>query len=160
MVAMKWKDVAELLGFAAIVASMAAVAYELRQTKDALIASTYQARAFDAIAESNFVSDSEYLLPILVATDNGSDIDGFANLNEMDRLRLVNFFRSRMIDWDNEYYQYQHGYLDEDFFETTTKAKIKQWAPRWRALGLREARSEFSKLVDELTGDTQAKRQE
>jgi len=160
MLTMKWKDIAELLGFAAIVVSMVAVAYELRQTKDALIASTYQDRAFDAIAESNFVSDSEYLLPILVATNNGSDIDRFASLNDVDRARLTSFLRSRMIDWDNEYYQYQHGYLDQDFFETTTKPAIKIWAPKWRALGLTEGRREFKEFVDESLRDTPAERQE
>jgi len=160
MAGMKWKDIAELVGFAALVASMVAVAYEMRQTKDALIAATYQARAFDAIAESNFVSESEYLLPILVATNNGSDIDGFARLNDVDRFRLRSFFRSRMIDWDNEYYQYQHGYLDEDFFQTTTERAIIEWAPKWRALGLTESRHEFTVFVDALLNDTQVERQE
>ena len=155
-----WKDIAELIGIAAIVASMGAVAYELRQTQEALIASTYQARAFDAIAESITVSDSDYLLPILVATDHAENSDAVTALSAVDRGRLFHWLRARMIDWDNEYFQYQHGYLDNDFFETTTVRAIKDWAPRWRALGLRETRSGFTAFVDELLAESPATPQE
>lgn len=49
----KWKDFAELLALMAVIASLAAIAFELRQTQTALQAQAYQARAFDGI-EINF----------------------------------------------------------------------------------------------------------
>ena len=150
-----WRDNVEIIGIFAIVVSLAALVYELRQTQEALIAATYQERAFDAIAESVLVSDSEFLVPILVATDSGRNREALAHLDEIDRLRLRNFMRARMADWDNEYYQYQHGYLDEDFFLHTTKPAIKSWAPRWRALGVPEAREAFRLFVDEVLADSQ-----
>jgi uncharacterized metal-binding protein len=70
-----WKDIAELIGILAIVASLVSVAFQLQQTQLALIAATYQARAFDAIAEGLYVADSEHLLPILVQTDHGENFD-------------------------------------------------------------------------------------
>ena len=151
----KWRDNAELVGILAIVASLAAVVYELRQTQEALTATTYQARAFDAIDEGIVTADSEFLLPILTATESGANLDKVAALGDEDRGRLRNFLRARMADWDNEYYQYQHGYLDEDFFQTTTKPAIKSWAPRWRAVGIPEARASFAVFVDEVLGDNQ-----
>jgi len=69
-------------------------------------------------------------LPILVKTDHGRNFDAVTNLSEEDRVRLFHFLRTRMLDWDNEHYQYQSGFLDADFFEVTTKAHIRIWAPR------------------------------
>jgi len=143
-----WKDIAELNGILAIVVSLVSVAFQLRQTQLALVAATYQARAFDAIAEGQYIADSKYLLPILVKTDHSENFDEVANLSEEDRVRLFHFLRTRMLDWDNEHYQYQSGFLDADFFEVTTKAQIRIWAPRWRAIGLTEGRQDFKDFVD------------
>lgn len=55
-----------------------------------------------------------------------------------------------MLDWDNEHYQYQSGFLDADFFEVTTKPLVRIWAPRWRAIGLTEGRQDFRDFVDSV----------
>ena len=145
-----WKETAELIGIAAIVASLIALVVELRQTQSALLAQTYQTRAIDAVGELIDIADSEYLAPILAATDNAADYEAVAALDAVDRLRLFNFLRARMVDWDNEYYQYQNGYLDTDFFQETTEKNIKVWAHRWRNIGLTEGREEFRLYVDTL----------
>ena len=149
----KLKDITELIGVAAIVISMAAITYELRQTKSALISSTYQERAIDAINELNFISDSEFLLPVLITTNYGADTEAVEKLNDIEHGRLLNYLRARMIDWDNEYYQYINGYLTEDFFQTTTKPLVKMFAPRWRAIGLSESTKEFSNFIDVLLAE-------
>lgn len=64
-----WKESAELIGILAIVASLIALAMELRQTQNASLAETYQERAIDAIRELLVVADSEYLAPTLAATN-------------------------------------------------------------------------------------------
>lgn len=145
-----WKETVELIGILAIVASLIALVLELQQTQSALLASTYQARAFDAIAEERAVADSEFLLPILVASAYGEDKEAVAKLGDADRARLLHYLRSRMIDWDNEHYQYENGFLDADFFEVTTSSSIKIWAPRWRAIGLTEGRHNFKVYVDRV----------
>lgn len=111
-----WKETAELVGIIAIVASLIALVMELRQTQSALSAQTYQARAIDAIGELLIVADSEYLAPILTKTKSGADYEAVANLDAGDHLRLYQYLRARMIDWDNEHYQYQHDFIDADFF--------------------------------------------
>ena len=132
---------------------MIALVTELRQTQSALLAETYQARAVDAIGELLNVADSEYLAPILAATNNGADYEAVADLDAVSRLRLVNYLRARMIDWDNEHYQYQNGFMDADFFETTTTRSVKAWAPRWRAIGSRGGRAEFREYVGRVLSD-------
>jgi len=150
-----WKETAELIGILAIVASLVALVIELRQTQSALSAETYQARAIDAIGELLDVADSEYLLPVLAATSNGADHEAVAGLDPEDRMRLFNYLRARMIDWDNEHYQYQNGFMDADFFAATTTRNVKEWAPRWRAIGLEEGREEFRKYVDRVLSESE-----
>ena len=149
-----WKEIAEVVGILAIVISLIALVTELRQTQSALLAETYQARAIDAIGELVDVADSEFIAPILAATNYGDDQDAVANLDSVSRLRLVHYLRARMIDWDNEHYQYQNGFLNEDFFEATTTASVKIWAPRWRAIGLTEGRKEFREYVDRVLSES------
>ena len=150
------KDIVELVGIFAVVATLLAVVVELRQTQSALLAATYQARAFDAISELMTQADSEFLIPVLAATDEGADFKAVENLSPDDRLRLKAFLRARMVDWDNEHYQYQNGYLDPDFFEETTSKSVRAWAPRWRAIGLTEAREGFREYVDQVLRDADA----
>ena len=148
-----WRETAELIGIIAIVASLIALVTELRQTQSALSAQTYQARAIDAIGELLYVADSDHLAPILTATNYGADYEAVASLNSGDHLRLQNYLRARMIDWDNEHYQYQNGFMDADFFEATTTRSVKKWAPVWRSIGLTEGREEFREYVDRVLSE-------
>ncbi len=149
MSATSWKDVAELIGIGAIVASLVFVGLELRQTQTALMASTYQARAFDAMNAQRGLADSEYIGPLLakIELDNEQSLE---RLSSEDLWRLRAHVVSRMIDFDNEYFQYQSGYLDEKYFEGQFKPGLKRWAKRWRQLGMTEFRPELRELVDEL----------
>jgi hypothetical protein len=144
-----WKDIAELIGIAAIVASLIFVGLELRQTQSALMASTYQERAFDAMNASRDLADSEFIGPILARVDI-DDEQSLDSLNSEELWRLRQYSVSRMIDLDNEYFQYQNGYLDEEFFEGQFKRSVLRNAKLWRAMGIFELRSDFSKLVDEV----------
>jgi hypothetical protein len=153
MTKISWKETAELVGLMAIVASLMALVVELRQTQSAMLAGTYQSRAIDAIGEALYIADSNYLVPILVATNNGGDYEAVANLNAGDRMRLFHYLRARMVNRDNEHYQYQKGYLSADFFEGTTTLLVKEMAPRWRSIGLTEKREEFREYVDRVLSE-------
>jgi hypothetical protein len=147
------KEIVELIGVLAIVISLGSLVYELRQTQSALLAQTYQARAIDAIGELLSIADGDHLIPILTATNEGADFEAVANLGANDRLRLVKYLQARMIDWDNEHYQYQNGFLNADFFEATTTRSVRKWAPRWRAVGLTEGRDGFRQYVDQILSE-------
>ena len=148
-----WKETAELIGIVAIVVSLIALLAELRQTQAALLAQTYQTRAMDAVSELLEIADSEYLAPILTTTKNAADFEAVADLGAEDRLRLANFLRARMVDWDNEHYQYQNGILDAGFYESGTVRDIKQFAPVWRSLGIEASRPLFEAEVDRVLAD-------
>jgi hypothetical protein len=150
-----WKEFAELVALIAVVGGLVAVVIELRQTQSALSAQAYQTRALDVIYtihESSAnpeqaVLRSQYL-------DGDLTVDA-ASPEELVQLR--NYFYMRRTDLDNEHYQYQNGFLDPDFYETTTKREIKAYAPHWRAFGIPEPRQQFSEEVDRILADPSVK---
>ena len=150
----QWRFYAEMVGFVAVVASLLALIVELRQTQTAVSAATYQARAHDSIALNNLLQDSEIILPLLVNTDLGNP-DTIAALSDLERARLRVFFTGRRVDADNEYYQYQKGFLDDEHLEFGLKPFVRRNAPNWRALGVIEGRPAFKAFVDSvLAGET------
>ena len=64
-----------------------------------------------------------------------------------------NMLIATMIDLDNEHYQYQNGFLDEDFYLGDTVRGIKEMAPLWRKFGLHESRKEFRAEVDRILSE-------
>ena len=147
-----WKDVAETVGIAAILVSLIIIVMELRQTQSALIASTYQSRALDGVRVEGAKADSEVLGPLLARVDL-DDPESLATLNELERFRLRSYFVSRLIDLDNEYYQYQKGFIDDEYFESWFKDQLKRNARAWRSIGLTERRPSFKQFVDELLAE-------
>ena len=150
----RFRFVAEFVALTAIAASLMAVVYELRQTQAALVSSTYQARAFDAIAVRTALADSDHLLPLLVKTDSGCDQETVSTLNAVDRIRIREFLFTEMFDLDNEFYQYEHGFLDPDFFENAFRPRLRWAARRWRSMGIRENRQSFVEFTDELLAES------
>jgi hypothetical protein len=71
--------------------------------------------------------------------------------------QLRNHFYVRRTDLDNEHYQYQNGFLDPDFYETTTKREIKRNTPYWSAFGIPEPRRQFSEEVERILADPAVK---
>lgn len=143
-----WKDIAELIGIAAIVASLIAVVIELRQTQAAIAAATYQARAFDGMTSAREQYNGDYIAPLLAQIDSENP-GSLEHLSDEERFRLRMFYLSQMIDMDNKYYQYQKGFLDEEYFEYVSKPRLPGMARTWRSLGLTEPRPSFRAFIDE-----------
>jgi hypothetical protein len=151
----RWKDFAELVALIAVVGGLAAVVVELRQTQSALSAQAYQTRALDVInAMLELSANPERAILVSDYLDGRLTIDA-ASQEEVSQLR--SHFYMRRTDLDNEHYQYQHGFLDPDFYETTTKREIKAHAPHWRAFGIPEPRQQFSEEVDRILADPDVK---
>ena len=148
MSAGKWKDIAELVALVAVVGSLVAVAYELRQTRDALMAQAYQARAFDGIA-TNFEYARDRELDRIASLSLEPDFSP-GDLSDEERRVLERLYSITRIDLDNEHYQYQLGFLDPTFYHGETEQWIRHAAPIWRALGQPEPREDFRLEVDRI----------
>ena len=122
-----WKDLAEIVALIAVVASLIAVVFELRQTQTALQVQAYQSRAFQSFDHHMDMLDR----PDMDVLFNKSWKPGFQlkSLDAQDRAKLVRLYHALRTDYDNEYYQYQHGFLDADFYLSTTRNDIKTFAP-------------------------------
>ena len=143
-----WREVAELIGITAIFVSLIAVVVELRQTQAAISAATYQARAFDGMTSAREQYNGDYIAPILARVD-WEDSNSLNELSDEEGFRLRMFYLSQMIDFDNEFYQYQNGFLDEEYFEYVSKPRLPGMALRWRSLGIVEPRPSFRYFVGE-----------
>ena len=145
----KWRDVAELIALVAVVGSLIAVVTELRQTQAALQAQTYQDRAFDAIEWHMEIAKDPRL------TISGLVLDSFdpANLTPAEHEIAKSIVRTILIDADNEHYQYQRGFLDEDFYHGDTVDTIERFGPVWRKSGIRESRHDFRVEVDRILSE-------
>jgi hypothetical protein len=146
-----WKDLAELIALLAVIGGLIAVVIELRQTQSALRAQAYQARALDVISTMRQYSDNPELAILLTDFFQGDLTIETASSEELSLLR--SHFYMRRTDLDNEHYQYQNGFLDSDFYETTTKREIKAFAPHWRAFRIPEPRKQFAEEVDRILAD-------
>jgi hypothetical protein len=102
---------------------------------------------------SRELADSEYIGPLLAKIDF-NDEQRLESLSSDDSWRLRQYYVSRMIDLDNEYYQYQNGMLDQEFFEGQFKRSVIRNARRWRILGITELRADFTDVVDELLAES------
>ena len=145
----RWKDTAELIALVAVIGSLIAVVYELRQTQAALRAQTYQERALDAISTHFTLATNPGIAPPGFYT---GDFDVTA-MSASERESMLPLMHTMMIDADNEHYQYQNGFLDESFYRNDTVATIVDFAPVWRTLGIREARPEFRAEVDRVLAE-------
>ena len=143
----RWRFAAEMVGITAVVASLIAVVVELRQTQSAIVANTYQARAYDAIEKNWQLAESQVIAPILARVS--ADPSTIEALTDDAWRRLRNVYRGMRIDADNEYYQYQQGFLDEEYFEYALKPRIARQARMWRSFGIEERRPSFREFVDE-----------
>ena len=147
MTIQKWKDIAELIALVAIVGSLIAVVIELQQTQAALQAQTYQDRAFDAIDWHMDVAINPQLGIVF-----DDDIDP-ANLTPTEHTILLNLMYTTMIDADNEHYQYQRGFIDDEFYYGDTTQTIAILGPVWRKFGIREPRPVFRDEVDRILSE-------
>jgi hypothetical protein len=105
-----WKDKAELVGLAAIIASLFLVAYELRQNTTAsrqAAAVTYAtaSRDIDLFVAGN--PEFSSLLKRVIYEQEVSPDEWF---------RLSMFYRSVLRSWQDTHYQYLAGTLDEEIW--------------------------------------------
>jgi hypothetical protein len=139
----RWKDIAELVGLAAIVGSLVFVGLQMKQNQAIALAEQYQARAQATMELQLAHLEAGYVIPPLRAgLKDGVDAAG------------INTSLWLWIHMDNHYYQYQHGFMAEDSWQAQLRNLRGIYATcsmrfvyEWRKAGLRDS---FVSLVDSL----------
>ncbi len=126
MKANNWKDIAELVGIAAIVASLVFVGLQMRQSQDIAIADQYQNRADTALEW--YVARAESPLLFAATTSRIADNAALGNYSKViqDAVRdkgaeyvAVNYleYRSNLTMFDNYHFQYEQGFLTDEAWQ-------------------------------------------
>jgi len=114
---------------------------ELDQNSNLVRAQIHQARSDAHVANRMAIADTEYLLP---AMDKYMSAGGFDNLAALDELtttelaRVKEWFTAYHQDFDNLFFQYQQGYLDEEFYHYRVEVPIASVAHIWKKLDIFE----------------------
>ena len=134
--------VGEILGAIAVVATLAYLAVQIRESRNATAADIYQMRAATR-AESQFClalncptyheTHSKFMAQV-----SSSGVDAaLASLSEQEHFLVRQYFGGMASLVDNACFQYQRGFLSEAYYSQSTKGGIRQFGPIWRALDLR-----------------------
>ena len=135
----KWLSLSANFG---VVIGLILLLIEIDQNSDLVQAQIHQARSDQHVSDRLQRANSEFLLPALEKFDAAG---GFANLSALDQLTIVEAARIKELlfamhqDYDNLFYQYQQGYLDEEFYRYRVEYPIAVLAPWWEKLDVFES---------------------
>ena len=96
-------------------------------------------------------ANSDYIPAIALKFEQG----GVGALTPEERYRLRGRYIGVQIRLDNMYYQYQHGFLDDEYYETNLKGLIRSVAPVWDALEVVPRRPSFREEVERILAEEQ-----
>ena len=134
---------------------------ELDQNSDLVRAQIHQARSDAHVWMKEESANSEFLLPALEKfrlAGGSSDLDAMDSLTPIEAARVTLSMEAAHQDYDNLFYQYQQGYLDEEYYQYRVVATIKELAPWWQKLDIFESggrRPSFDAEIDRLMSDSQ-----
>jgi len=134
----KWLTLSANIG---VVLGLILLLIELDQNSDLVRAQVHQARSDAQVSRLEERADTEHLAPLL---EKISLFGGFTRLSSTDDLTPEELFRFRIYlqarhqDYDNLFYQYQQGYLDEEYYQSNVAGAIRLFSPWWEKLGIFE----------------------
>ena len=150
----------ELLGSIAVLATLVYLSVQIRQnthsmdeSKKLALAQTYQMRADALQMMLVHAADSKRIGPIIAKlTDAGypEDIRALDGLSKEERQRFRLWQIAQQTHWDNMFFQYQQGFIDEEYYRDSFRERVRRLAPTWTALKLAGARRTFNAEIDSI----------
>lgn len=122
-----------------VLIGLAVLIVELEQNSDLVRAQIHQARADSFVADRMSYADSELLLPAMVKFRNAggpNDVSALSQLDPIERERVRRYLGAILAGYDNLYFQYRNGLLDEDFYSVRVINPVRLLTPVWSELGL------------------------
>ena len=154
----KWLTLAANVG---VMIGLILLFVEIDQNSNLLRAQIHQARSDAHVANRMQLADSEYLM---LAFQKFNEAGGFRNPDALDQLTALEVARikERLAafhqDYDNLFYQYQQGYLDEEYYRYRVEVPVALFAPWWEKLDVFESigrRPSFDAEVKRITSASQ-----
>jgi len=156
MTIMELGALGELLGAFGVIATLVYLAVQVRQNTRSLedsqrlaLAQTYQMRS-DALQTMLVQAASSTIGAILykvTAAGYPEDLAALDVLSPEERSRFRQWHIAQQAHWDNMHFQYQQGFLDEEYYRDEFAKRVSRLWPAWQALRLTSGRKSF---FDEL----------
>jgi hypothetical protein len=109
-----WKDIAELVGIAAIVASLLFVGLQMRQSHAIALSDSYQQRSAMTAEAFLSLSENDAALAALVGAIPGDTSNLPEGVEPEEYLAFQYWFIGMMAVVENVHYQYQTGFMTEE----------------------------------------------
>ena len=149
-----WRDIAELIGIAAIVASLIFVGLELRQSQEIALSEAYQERASIEIANASAIASVPGYISGLAKLYDGASSD---DLTTKERIAQEHYLAAALGIWENDHYQYERGFLPEDHWAKTYGNMVCDLGlPLYRDIYLSSGwtyRTSFAAVVDKAISE-------
>ena len=145
----KWLTLSANIG---VVIGLMLLLVELNQNRDLVRAQIHQDRSDAWVANRFARADSEFVIPVLeklYAAGFPDNLDAMQKLTPVDRRRVYDVLDAFSGDYDNMFFQYQQGYLDEEFYRTKIETSIRELAPWWKKYAI-IGRPSFEKEIDRI----------
>jgi len=141
-----WKDIAELIGIVAIVASLIFVGLQLKQSQEIAISSQYQARLDSIIAVKGNLLQSDSLIDVTRKVENGEP------LGQMDILVLELAVGQAFDLWETNHFQYVGGFISEEHWQGVLReidmSLGNLYVPEFWASNRLSYRESFAEIID------------
>jgi hypothetical protein len=150
----------EMISAIAVVITLVYLAVQIRQnthameeTKRLALAQTYQMRADALQSMLVHAAESHHIGPLITKlAQHGypEDVSALEHLSPDERGRFRQWQIAQQTHWDNMFFQFQQGYLDEEYYRDTFRERVARLAPTWKALGLGGGRRSFVEEIERL----------
>ena len=150
----------EFLGSIAVLATLVYLSVQIRQntrgmdeSKKLALAQTYQVRSDALQMMLVHAADSEHIGPIiskLTGAGYPEDIRALEQLSGVERQRFRLWQIAQETHWDNMFFQYQQGFIDEEYYRDSFRRRVRRLAPTWKALNVAVARQSFDAEIDSI----------
>ena len=150
----------EFLGAIGVIATLAYLSVQVRQNTRAMEtgrraaqAQTYQMRsdALQTMLVDAACSDAlSGVISKLTEAGYPEDPRALAGLDAAERGRFRLWQIAQQTHWDNMFFQYQQGFLDEEYYRDAFRERVARLAPTWDALGLGAGRRSFQQELNQL----------
>jgi hypothetical protein len=155
----------EFLGSIAVLITLVYLAVQIRhsthsinESKKLALAQTYQMRSDALQMMLVHAADSEHIGPIitkLTSVGYPEDISSLERLTPEERGRFRQWQIAQQTHWDNMFFQYQQGYIDEEYYRDSFRERVRRLAPVWQALNVTGGRRSFVAEIESLLAERQ-----
>ena len=159
MTIMELGALGEILGAIAVFVTLIYLAVQVRQNTRSIeaaqrlaLAQTYQMRsdALQSMLVTAASSDIGRIICKLTQSGYPERLESLAELSPLERSRFRQWQIAQQAHWDNMHFQYQQGFLDEEYYLDSFRERVARLAPTWRALGISPGRRSFGAEIERL----------